>query len=56
MDDKQYLENITLINDSLFSKVNEFEQTVVKNDKFNDLYKLKTRIIQRHLLIKAIEE
>ena len=57
MDDQQYLENITtLINDSLFIKVNEFEQTIIKNDKFNDLYELKNPIIQRHILIKTIEE
>ena len=57
MDDQQYLENITtLINDLLFIKVNEFEQTIIKNDKFNDLYELKNPIIQRHILIKTIEE
>ena len=57
MDDKQYLENITtLINDSLFSRVNEFEQTVIKSNKFNDPYELKNPVIQRHLLIKTIGE
>ena len=39
MDEKQYLENIcTPIEDCLTNKVNEFEKTVMKNDKLNDSY------------------
>ena len=39
MDDKQYIENIcTLIEDSMTNRVNKFEKTVMKNDKFNDSY------------------
>ena len=39
MDDKQYIENTcTLIEDSMTNKVNKFEKTVMKNDKFNDSY------------------
>ena len=57
MDDKQYLENIgTLLEDSMINKVNEFEQSVMKNNKFNDSYELHNLIIYRHLLIKTFEE
>ena len=57
MDDKQYLENIgTLLEDSMINKVNEFEQSVMKNNKFNDSYELDNLIIYRHLLIKTFEE
>ena len=57
MDDKQYLENIgTLIENSMINKVNEFEQSVMKNNKFNDSYELDNLIIYRHLLIKTFEE
>ena len=49
MYDKQYLENIgTLIENSMINKVNEYEQTVMKNDKFNDPYELNDLIIHRH--------
>ena len=54
MNKKQYLENIgSLTENSMINKVNEYEQTVMKNDKFNDPYEL---IIHRHLLIKTFEE
>ena len=57
MDDRKYLENIgTLIEDSMINKVNEFEQSVMKNNKFNDSYELDNLIIYRHLLIKTFEE
>ena len=57
MDDKQYLEKIgTLLEDSMINKVNEFEQSVMKNNKFNDSYELDNLIIYRHLLIKTFEE
>ena len=57
MDDKQYLENIgTLIENSMINKVNGFEQSVMKNNKFNDSYELDNLIIYRHLLIKTFEE
>ena len=57
MDDKQYLENIgTLIENSMINKVNGFEQSVMKNNKFNDSYELDNLIIYRHLLIKIFEE
>ena len=46
MDDKQYLENIgTLIENSMINKGNEFEQSVMKNKKFNDSYELDNIII-----------
>ena len=57
MDDKQYLENIgTLIENSMINKVNEYQQFLMKNDKFNDPYELTNLIIHRHLLIKTFEE
>ena len=57
MDDKQYLENIgTLIENSMINKGNGFEQSVMKNNKFNDSYELDNLIIYRHLLIKTFEE
>ena len=57
MDDKQYLENIgTFIENSMINKVNGFEQSVMKNNKFNDSYELDNLIIYRHLLIKTFEE
>ena len=57
MDDKQYLENTcTLIKNSVTNKINEFEQTVMKNDKFNDPYELNNQILHRNFLIKTFEE
>ena len=57
MDDKQYLENIgTLTENSIINKVNDFEQSVMKNNKFIDLYELNNLIIHRNLLIKTFEE
>ena len=57
MDDKQYLENIgTLTENSMINKVNDFEQSVMKNNKFIDLYELNNLIIHRNLLIKTFEE
>ena len=57
MDDEQYLENLwTIIEKSMIKKGNEFEQTVMKNDKFNDPYELTNLIIHRHFLIKTFEE
>ena len=57
MDDKQYLENIgTFIENSMINKVNEYQQFLMKNDKFNDPYELTNLIIHRHLLIKTFEE
>ena len=57
MDDEQYLENLwTIIEDSMIKKGNEFEQTVMKNNKFNDPYELTNLIIHRHFLIKTFEE
>ena len=57
MDDEQYLQNLwTIIEDSMIKKGNEFEQTVMKNDKFNDQYELTKLIIHRHFLIKTFEE
>ena len=57
MDDKQYLENIgTLTENSMINKVNEFEQSVMKNNKFIDSYELDNLIIHRNLLIKTFEE
>ena len=57
MDGEQYLENLcTIIEDSVIKKVNKFEQTVMKNDKFNDPYELTKLIIHRHFLIKTFEE
>lgn len=57
MNDKEYLENITiLIEDPVTNKVNKFEQSVTNNDEFNDPYKLENPIIHRHLLTKTIEE
>ena len=51
MDDKQYLENIgTLTENSMINKVNEFEQSVMKNNKFIDSYELDNLIIHRNLL------
>ena len=39
MNDQQYLENIkTLIEKSVVNKTNEFEQSIIKKNKFNDLY------------------
>ena len=57
MDDKQYLENIgTLTENSMINKVNEFEQSVMKNNKSIDSYELDNLIIHRNLLIKTFEE
>ena len=57
MDDKQHLENIgTLTENSMINKVNEFEQSVMKNNKFIDSYELDNLIIHRNLLIKTFEE
>ena len=57
MDDEQYLENLwTIMEKSMIKKGNEFEQTVMKNDKFNDPYELTNLIIHRHFLIKTFEE
>ena len=57
MDDKQYLENIaSLIENSMINEVNEYEETVMKNDKFNEPYELNDLIIYKHLLIKTFEE
>ena len=57
MHDKQYLENIgTLTENSMINKVNEFEQSVMKNNKFIDSYELDNLIIHRNLLIKTFEE
>ena len=57
MDGEQYLQNLyTIIEDSAIKKGNEFEQTVMKNDKFNDPYELTKLIIHRHFLIKTFEE
>ena len=57
MDDKQYLENIgTFIENSMINKVNEYQQFLMKNDKFNDPYELTNLIIHRHLVIKTFEE
>ena len=57
MDDKQYLENIgTLTENSMINKVNDFEQSVIKNNKFIDSYELDNLIIHRNLLIKTFEE
>ena len=37
MNDKQYLENLsTLIENFMINKINEFEQSAMKNDKIND--------------------
>ena len=57
MDDKEYLEDIcTLIKNSVTNKINEFEQTVMKNDKFNDPYELNNQILHRNFLIKTFQE
>ena len=57
MDDKQYLENIgTLTENSMINKVNDFEHSVMKNNKFIDSYELDNLIIHRNLLIKTFEE
>ena len=57
MDDKQYLENIeSLIEKSMINKVNELEQSVIKNYKFIDTYELTNPIIHRHFLIETFEE
>ena len=41
---------------SMINKVNKFQQSVVKNNKFNDSYELNNLIIHRQLLIKTFEE
>ena len=57
MDDKEYQKNIgTLIENSMITKVNKFEQTVMKNGKFKDPYEVNDLIIHRHFLIKTFEE
>ena len=57
MDGKEYQKNIgTLIENSMIKKVDKFEQTVMKNGKFNDPYELNDLIIHRHFLIKTFEE
>ena len=57
MDDNEYLENIeALIEKSTINKINEFEQSKIKNDEFNDLYELNSLILHRHFLIKTFEE
>ena len=40
----------------MINKVNEYQQFLMKNDKFNDPYELTNLIIHRHLLIKTFEE
>ena len=57
MDDKQYLENIcTLIKNSVANKINEFQQAVMKNDKFNDPYELNNKMLHKNFFIKIFEE
>ena len=57
MDDKQYLENIcTLIKNSVANKINEFQQAVMKNDKFNDPYQLNNKMLHKIFFIKIFEE
>ena len=57
MNDKQYLENLsTLIENFMINKINEFEQSAMKNDKFNDPEELNDLILHRHFLIKTFEE
>ena len=57
MDDKQYLENIcTLIKNSVTNKIDEFQQAVMKNDKFNDPYELNNQMLHRNFFIKIFEE
>ena len=57
MEDKQCLQNIeTLIEKSMINKINEFEQSIMKNNKFNDPYELNNLILQRHFLIKTFKE
>ena len=41
---------------SMINKVNKFQQSVIKNNKFNDSYELNNLIIHRQLLIKTFEE
>ena len=40
----------------MINKINEFEQSVTKNDEFNDLHELNSLILHRHFLIKTFEE
>ena len=57
MDGEQYLQNLyTIIEDSAIKKGNEFEQTVMKNDKFNDPYELNNQMLHRNFFIKIFEE
>ena len=57
MDDKQYLENIcTLIKNSVTNKIDEFQQAVMKNDKFNDPYELNNKMLHKIFFIKIFEE
>ena len=57
MDDKQYLENIcTLIKNSVTNKIDEFQQAVMKNDKFNDPYELNNKMLHKNFFIKIFEE
>ena len=37
---------------SMINKVNKFQQSVIKNNKFNDLYELNNLLIHRQLLRK----
>ena len=46
----------TLIEKSMINKINEFEQSIMKNNKFNDPYELNNLILQRHFLIKTFKE
>ena len=41
---------------SMINKVNKFQQSVIKNNKFNDSYELNNLIIHTQLLIKTFEE
>ena len=50
MDDNEYLENIeALIEKSTINKINEFEQSVIKIDKFNDPYELNNLILYKNI-------
>ena len=56
MDDKEYQRNLpTLTENSMINKVNEFQQSIEKNDKYIDSVELINLIIHRHLLYKIFE-
>ena len=56
MDDKEYQRNLpTLTENSMINKVNEFQQSIEKNDKYIDSFELINLIIHRHLLYKIFE-